>query len=226
MSEATAAGKIRIILHIYATAISITDEILFAIHATGLYRECHAVHCFVTGPDPESIERMLAYLSLRGGPKIKVERCEPGDTTYERFTLENMFDLIDADDFVLYMHTKGSSPKYLPGGDKHVSLGQAVQAWCRAILMECTMRWRDCVAAMGNGSCDIVGPCYRPQPVPHYRGNFWWARGDYLLTRVPRKIDGWYWAPELNFVFVGSPKFGMLDPLPLAHYDTIQPMPT
>jgi hypothetical protein len=28
---------------------------------------------------------------------------------------------------------------------------------------------------------DLVGVSWRPEPIPHFSGNFWWARSDYLM---------------------------------------------
>jgi hypothetical protein len=217
---------VRVVLHVWATpeSLPILDELLLGIHASGLYAACAGVHCFVAGPDAEAMAPALSYLRRRAGSKVQVEREAPGDTSHERLTLESLHTCVGPSDAVLYMHTKGATAKYMPGGSDYEAKGENVAAWRRAILLECVCNWRMVVEAL-RMHCEVVGPCFRPAPRPHFRGNFWWARGDYLLTRVPRKIGDGYLDPELEFVLRGSPRIAELDRLPMASYETLQGLP-
>jgi hypothetical protein len=222
---AGSAGCIRVALHIWASpaTLPIVDELFLGIHASGLYEACAAVHCFVAGPDAAAMAPVLDYLRRRAGAKVRVEREAPGDRTHERLALENLRALVGPEDALLYMHTKGASAKYLPGGAEHGTKGPHVAAWRRALLLECVTSWRMCAEALRRGACDVIGPAFRTAPRPHFSGNFWWARGRHLLEAAPRRVGPGYFDPELAFICEGAPRVAELDRLPLAGYGTTQP---
>lgn len=223
---AAASPAIRVALHIWATpaTLHIVDELFLGIHASGLYQACAAVHCYVAGPDAAAMAPVMGYLSQRAGLKVRLERVAPGDATFERLALEDLRELVGPSDALLYMHTKGASAKYLPGGAEHATKGPHVAAWRRALLLECVTSWRICAQALQQGRCDVVGPAFRRAPRPHFSGNFWWARGEHLLERTPRSIGPGYFDPELSFVAEGAPRVAELDKLLGAGYDTTQPV--
>jgi hypothetical protein len=100
------------------------------------------------------------------------------DTGYEQVTLRRLREwAATADPLtpVLYAHTKGAhnlSP---------------VTATHREFMTSGTVgRWREAVAALDDH--DAAGCFWEPHaPLPHFTGNFWWARAGYLagLPEVP-----------------------------------------
>ena len=72
--------------------------------------------------------------------------------------------------FVLYIHTKGvTKPE------------ACIDDWRACMLYWMVERWRECVDKLSQGY-DAVGITRCEKPLPHYQGNFWWARSSYLRT--------------------------------------------
>jgi len=81
------------------------------------------------------------------------------------------------DTYYLYLHTKGVATPDSP----------CIDDWRRYMTYFLVERWKDCVKALEDH--DTVGVDWRTDYSPHYSGNFWWARGDYLAKlKPPREI--------------------------------------
>ena len=78
------------------------------------------------------------------------------------------------DAFVLYLHSKGLSH---PGN-------LAVRDWRRVLEYFCVEQWRGAVAELEAGA-DLAGVNWEEHPHPHFSGNFWWARSEYLHGLPP-----------------------------------------
>lgn len=93
------------------------------------------------------------------------------------------------DDHVWYIHTKGANsyrPNSQPG-----PLG-----WRRFMEYYVLQHWRFLRGALWGHDC--AGVQLRPEPWPHFSGNFWWARASYLrtlpvpmLTRSRTEAEEW-----------------------------------
>jgi hypothetical protein len=76
----------------------------------------------------------------------------------------------DNDGAVLYIHTKGV-----------VRSGPSIDDWRAAMLYWMVERWRECVDKLIKGY-DAVGYTRCERPVPHFQGNFWWAKCAHVRT--------------------------------------------
>ncbi len=90
---------------------------------------------------------------------------------YEYPTLQGLWRQAKAepDAYYLYLHTKGVREE---NGRQFRAL------WRRWMSYYLVTRWRESVALLADH--DTVGSMSIGPPLPHYSGNFWWARGDWL----------------------------------------------
>ena len=75
---------------------------------------------------------------------------------------------------ICYIHMKGLTR----WGNPNVDDWRHWLNWC---VIE---RWRDNVEALDQGA-DVVGTNYNTSPWPHFAGNFWWARSEYVAKLEP-----------------------------------------
>jgi hypothetical protein len=76
--------------------------------------------------------------------------------------------------YACYIHLKG----LLRWGDENVG------DWRNFMNYFAIERWQDNVEALGEGA-QAVGTNYGTEPWPHFAGNFWWAKSDYIATLDP-----------------------------------------
>lgn len=69
---------------------------------------------------------------------------------------------------ILYLHTKGVS-----------RTGPSIDDWRACMLYWMVERWRECVEKIDRGF-DAVGYTRCERPLPHFQGNFWWARSSHV----------------------------------------------
>lgn len=75
---------------------------------------------------------------------------------------------------ILYLHLKGTG---------NFRLGQ--HDWCDLMLHFNVIRWREAVDILNEGY-DTCGVNWNANhEYPHYAGNFWWARSEYLKSLPP-----------------------------------------
>lgn len=132
---------------------------------SSLYDVVEAVVCICVGPEAER-----AGALLRGfGAKFHIHTCDSEDKSGERKTLMAIPSLVTAEDQVLYIHSKGvtkippSEPVYYWQWYMDYFLIKD-HARCRTLLKD----------------HDVVGLDFYPLSKPHFSGNFWWARGDWI----------------------------------------------
>lgn len=88
----------------------------------------------------------------------------------------------DAVGSVLYFHTKGVSA---PNSDHK-------RKWRELMTRETIGRWKENVRDLDDH--DVVGVNWREcAPIPHFSGNFWWARADWIRSLAP--FDAYYQTP-------------------------------
>ncbi|MEY4720266.1 MAG: hypothetical protein RL563_2884 [Pseudomonadota bacterium] len=90
-------------------------------------------------------------------------------------TLESLRQFCDKNDnwAVLYLHTKGITQKTPETTD-----------WRELMEYFCIERWEDCLDKLqehDTAGCLYMDQCYLGFH-PHYSGNFWWARSEYIKT--------------------------------------------
>lgn len=120
--------------------------------------------------------------------KISVVHLSHNISLYERPTLYRLYIDSDTDtEFnALYLHTKGIS---------HNNRNPNVTDWTNLMLYWLIEQYPLCLAALEHH--DTVGINYKDTPQPHYSGNFWWARSNYIKTlQLDRLCDSHYNAPE------------------------------
>ncbi len=133
---------------------------------SGLYDVAEAIHCFCTGPEARRASVVVQHF----GKKFCVEACDPEDKSGERFTLMNIHKFISPHDSVLYIHTKGVTK--LPPSEN-------VFFWNLYMEYHLIKHYQLCLEVLHQA--DVVGLDFYEKSLPHFSGNFWWARGDHLL---------------------------------------------
>ena len=133
---------------------------------SGLYDVVETIHCFCTGPEA----RRAALVVKTFGKKFCVEVCDAEDTSGERITLMNIHRFVSPQDKVLYFHTKGVTK--LPPSEN-------VFYWNFYMEYHLIKNFARCLQVLEEA--DVVGLDFYARSLPHFSGNFWWARGDHLL---------------------------------------------
>ena len=205
-----------IFYHIYCNRYTmpiVQDQVTKIIYS-GLYQQVSNVHCFLVG-EQEYIEPVRKFLR-ESGAKFKIDKIGVGDTSFERFTL-NEIDKYTTDDYhFLYIHSKGVSERH--------SAADNVYWWRNWMEYNLIFKYKECIEALKDHN--IVGVGYTTKVIgPHFSGNFWWANSSYFAT-LPRNQDGTlnigtgYTDPE-SFIFKGKdPKHLDIDEGRAAHPDT------
>lgn len=127
----------------------------------------------VLGPNPKEAQEILnAYF-----PKEKI-KCLGTDrvlTHYECYTLEKIQKHAQnhKDAVYLYLHMKGST---------HAN-NSAQQEWRRYMSYFLLGKADICLSTLKMHHTVGVNMIRNLTPIPHYSGNFWWSRGEYLANR-------------------------------------------
>jgi hypothetical protein len=117
---------------------------------------------------------------------------------------------------ILYFHTKGIT---------HPS--KNIKDWRNMMEYFCIERWRDCLR--GLEEFDTVGCNFSDETLdgsnPHYSGNFWWARSEYIKTcdkkwlNTGNRVDQECWigtgrgsmlnaySPDVDLKFLEHPRY-------------------
>lgn len=148
------------------------------------------------------------------GNKFQIIKHQPNDSSYERLTLESLRSFAKADDFILYVHSKGV--KYTD-----TQWLQLVGDWRRYMSYHTIKDWRKCVQFLENGS-EVVGANFQTEPERHFSGNFWWARGDYIRT-LPEKIGNQELDPEM-YICQAAKTVTSLSNSNVNHYRSLYPL--
>lgn len=191
---------ILIYYHVFCNenTIHILRDQITKIVYSGLYEAATSIQCFLSSNsnvrDTEYMNECCALLQSQGDKFIICQRNE-NDTTYERRTLESIPSTVASNVNVLYIHTKGITKKTKEEQDY-------VWNWRNAMEYHLIKNYVECVKYLELYDC--VGCIWRVDPMPHFSGNMWWARGEYLKT-LPLKIGPEYLDPEL-WIGLQSPR--------------------
>jgi len=110
---------------------------------------------------------------------------------------------------LLYLHTKGisypkSDPKYIHSTD-----------WINMMLYFLVNNSYNCLTLLDTN--DTVGCNYNKNPSPHFSGNFWWAKTNYLAqlstNTLINKMDAEWW------VHTGNPTYKSLHNSNINHFN-------
>lgn len=139
-------------------------------------------HCAQMGAWPQVDAEIVGKLQTSGlinHADVYVRNVCADVSLYEFPTIAMLVQHVaEHDGAVLYLHTKGVS-----------RTGPSIDDWRACMLYWMVGRWRECVAKLHSG-WDVVGTTYCAKPLPHFQGNFWWAKASYLRTLDDvRKIE-------------------------------------
>ena len=167
-------------LHVYIHAASMGDhwreivaELIGMIDGSGLYDASSSLRCVVVGGGE------TRYLASRGLPKWETIEYGGSIHEYEYPTLRLLWEHArrEPDGYYLYMHSKGAS-SYREGSHGAYAGKRFRDRWRKIMSYYLVTRWRERVEELANA--DAVGCFPIGGPLPHYSGNFWWARGDHV----------------------------------------------
>jgi len=131
-------------------------------------------HCALMGTHKEVDKEIMDCLKKSGLLEradmfVKNDLKDVGLYEFPTLQMLEQFCLYNQDYYVLYLHTKGVSRKE-----------PSIKDWRECMLYWLVERWKECVEKLKDN--DTVGICRVNSPFPHYQGNFWWARSDYILN--------------------------------------------
>lgn len=76
---------------------------------------------------------------------------------------------------ILYLHVKGITQNTKKTSDHR-------EAWRKSMEDYVINKWRHCVKELETK--ELTGTRYLNAPLPHFSGNFWWGRSDYLKNLI------------------------------------------
>lgn len=167
-------------LHVYIHAASMGDhwreivaELVGMVDGSLLYDAAASLRCVVVGGGE------TRYLASRGFPKWETIEYGGWLDEYEYPTLRLLWEHAckEPDGYYLYLHTKGAS-SYRENSQGAYAGKRYRDRWRKVMAYHLVARWRERVAELADW--DAVGCLPIGGPLPHYSGNFWWARGDHL----------------------------------------------
>lgn len=113
------------------------------------------------------------------------------DTVTENYTYRKLWnDCQNEDMFLLYIHTKGITSVI-----NHLKTGRVDQYinyyyWRQYLNWGVLESWYRCIEALKI--YDVAGVNYYSKPAPHFSGNFWWSKSDYI-KKLPDPATKEWW---------------------------------
>ena len=198
-------GNSYIFYHIFCNeyTLDIVEDQTTKIIFSGLYDAVKTVYCFLAGKkdDVELVEKFLKTLPK----KFKIQKVGIDDTSQERFTLNEIGNLVTDNDVFLYMHSKG----VLRTSGKNVVF-EPVYLWRNYMEYNLIRHHAECVKLLA--SHDLVGTIYKEKQIgPHFSGNFWWTTGNYYKKLISEHKIGDYYPGTEKFIFLGKPRIFKFD---------------
>lgn len=153
----------------------ILEEIFKSLHASGLYERTDRIHVGLVG------EEIATFTPPDS--KVQIVHRSTNIQEFEFPTLRNLHEYCQTHScFVYYLHTKGVFRD-----------SESVDLWRQYMLHFVVERHADCIAALAQN--DVCGVNWQQTPWPHFSGNFWWARSDYIkqlnsIDSLPPVVEG------------------------------------
>jgi hypothetical protein len=186
-------------------------EQIATLQSSGLYDRMHTLFVSIVSKSLNDIER--ARDLLKPLTKVRIVYLSTDPTCFERPLLEFMhkfaFQFTRDAAMFLYLHTKGVSQQH-----QKEPTQSKIADWRKMMQYFLIEQHTECIDALRTHA--IAGVNWRTWPQPHFAGNFWWARSDYLTTLAP-KIGPDYYDSEM---WIGSrrPRMKELHHTDLDHY--------
>lgn len=140
----------------------IVSEQLWKLHVSGLYDATKCIFVGLVGPDGSDFDF--------SEEKLRIAFHDQDMSRGELPTLEFLHGYCSNQPAtVFYIHTKGVSRNTEPTRD-----------WRRLMEHFVIFRHTECLQALKEQ--DICGVNWQVSPLPHFSGNFWWARGAYVRS--------------------------------------------
>jgi hypothetical protein len=142
--------------------VSIMNEMVGCINSSGILNNVDFVGLGVVGNGPVTVHSPKFPILYRNAD---VKKCE-------FITLKSLQDYCKRNHSskVLYIHTKGVSTPANP----------CIDDWRKYMSYFLIEKYKDCISYLDE--FDTVGVDWRTDPVPHFSGNFWWAKGGYIAS--------------------------------------------
>ena len=169
------------------------DIIFNIVKSNGLYENSSVIYCVIVNDYGEIIDDDRFH-------QDKIKLVYAGHSSiYERATMYFMRELSEKCEpsYYWYAHTKGIS-------HYGSNIEENVIDWIVFMCYWNFKLWRKAINTLEN--VDVCGCNFLQHGTnPHFSGNFWWAKSDYV-KKLPTIIDDSYWAPEF-WVFKANPSF-------------------
>lgn len=165
-----------------------------ALEDSGLMEKTDLITVSILSPSDE----LLVYLQQY--PKFKIRFTSVQTNLFERPILNLMRD--DCQGYppnavVWYFHTKGVSDCR-----QEEPTRTNVLAWRHLLEMFVIWNHQLCCDKLVQENFDTCGINWRRGPAPHYSGNFWWARADYV-----KKLHSFSFPAPNTHIEVWSPPY-------------------
>lgn len=173
---------------------SIVKTQLSHIIFSGLYDEVDTINCYILGCGHSTEFNKCINLLQTYGKKIIIRKTDPIETLNECFTISDIFNHIQPETKLLYLHTKGvtrfNTATYNDGTTTYdvPNLYNNIMDWNNVMEYFLIKNYKQCLTDLDN--FDVIGINYIPFPfyeAGHFSGNFWWATGRYFLT-LPKNV--------------------------------------
>lgn len=166
----------------------IAAEVWGQIDGSGLYDDAHELTAVLTGDD------CRRYVPWRGQPKWReIVTGQDVAQAYEYPTLYQLWQDAQEDPGAayLYLHTKGASARPSPDKPCQWISRRGRDRWRRIMARHLIGDYRRAVADLSD--YDTSGCWLVPAEIPHYGGNWWWARGEWLAGLPRPEPAPWGW---------------------------------
>jgi len=168
----------------YGNYINVIKEQFAILVESGLYQKSRRIYVFVCMCDKDNENILINTFAMFDRDK-KVILIVTSHNLYERFAMNNYKKYIKDESpyYLYYFHTKG------------VSRTEKIYINRRQVLNIYTLFRHELNVNLLN-YYDAVGCNLSLYPKPHFSGNFWWARSEYLM-KLKEPIGSAYLAPEM-----------------------------
>ena len=235
--------KVPIFYHLYQTCKQekVFSELLARLERSGLYSQANHIYIGVTGDQP---------IPVSPTPRIKVVRNT--DTSSEVPTVRALYEFcMENSEFnILNLHPTGITwtEQHMQNNIVPIArrpypvweINENKTLWRKYLEFFTIDKWRECERLLDFFDC--VGTewtthavlAHKQYYLPHYAGNIWWARSEYIKTLnwnfIESQPDLRRWFCECwigsgnpkyyNFYFSGRNLY--LSPIHESHYNTVE----